>query len=210
MADDPDEVSGLAQDIESYLARRPNASDTIEGIRRWWVGARWADASVALMSAALDQLVHRGVMAGRTLADGSVVYFSAARKEPTGPPGSDESGRDKTGFRAAETDKELAGKNEDSTMSVIIENLTEKPIWLRLNSGASLCVMPHTSAKDVADSEVRGNPKLRRLHDEKVIRTQPLYGEPEPAQAGSSERESSEREEPKSDRTRTGAHRRHS
>lgn len=79
MAEDPDEVSALAQDIESYLADRPNASDTIEGIGRWWLGSRWADASMALMTAALDVLVRRRVMRARTQADGSTVYFSAPR-----------------------------------------------------------------------------------------------------------------------------------
>jgi hypothetical protein len=80
MAEDPDQVSALAQDIERYLQDRPHASDTIEGIRRWWLGARWADASLPLMQAALDRLVRKGVMVLRTLPDGSVVYFSNKRK----------------------------------------------------------------------------------------------------------------------------------
>lgn len=31
-------------------------------------------------------------------------------------------------------------------MAVKIENLTDKPLWLRLNSGASLCVAARGSA----------------------------------------------------------------
>ena len=85
MAEDPDQVSALAQDIARYLEDSPHASDTIDGIRRWWVRGRWADASTPLVSAALELLVRRHVMRSRTLADGSVVYLSAARREPTGP-----------------------------------------------------------------------------------------------------------------------------
>lgn len=67
-------------------------------------------------------------------------------------------------------------------MNVTIENLTDKPLWVRLNSGASLGVMPRSS-QVVSDGEVRGNAKLRRLHDERMIRTRPPYGEPEGAKA---------------------------
>jgi hypothetical protein len=77
MTEDPDQVSALARDIGRYVRDRPHASDAVEGIRRWWLGSRWADASVPLMTAALELLVNRRVMRARTLADGSKVYFSA-------------------------------------------------------------------------------------------------------------------------------------
>ena len=54
MAEDPDEVSALASHIEGYLRERPHASDTVEGIRRWWLGSRWTDASESLITAALE------------------------------------------------------------------------------------------------------------------------------------------------------------
>jgi hypothetical protein len=81
MAEDPDPVSALAHDIERYLEDRPHASDTVDGIRRWWLRGRWADASPPHVSAALELLVRRGVMTRRTLADGSAVYLSSARKD---------------------------------------------------------------------------------------------------------------------------------
>ncbi|MEK6210282.1 MAG: hypothetical protein AABM64_07905 [Pseudomonadota bacterium] len=67
-------------------------------------------------------------------------------------------------------------------MDFIIENLTDKPIWLQLNSGESLNIMPH-SRRDVPEGEVRGNPKLKQLHESRVIRTIPPYGEAKPADA---------------------------
>lgn len=79
MKDDCDQVSALARDIESYVRDRPRASDTVEGIRRWWLGSRWADASLPQVTAALGSLVRRRVMGVRTQTDGSIVYFAAAR-----------------------------------------------------------------------------------------------------------------------------------
>ena len=73
-------------------------------------------------------------------------------------------------------------------MSVSIENLTDKPLWLRLNSGAALSVMPRSSVPDVQEGEVRGNAKLRKLHDNRVIRTEPPYGESAEADAESTPR----------------------
>jgi hypothetical protein len=79
MSEDP-KVAALARDIETYVRARPHASDTIEGIRRWWLGSRWADASTPLMSAALETLLRSRVMGVRTQADGSTVYYAA--REP--------------------------------------------------------------------------------------------------------------------------------
>ncbi|HJY75509.1 MAG TPA: hypothetical protein VKE95_02705 [Burkholderiales bacterium] len=79
MAEEPDEVDALARDIEAYLRERPHASDTIEGIRRWWLGTRWSHASLRLIVAALELLVDRGVMKTRAQADGSTLYYSGAR-----------------------------------------------------------------------------------------------------------------------------------
>jgi hypothetical protein len=64
-------------------------------------------------------------------------------------------------------------------MSFTIENLTEKPLWLRLNSGASLAVMPQSSSQ-VADSEVADNAKLERLAAQRLIRMTRSEGEGEP------------------------------
>lgn len=54
-------------------------------------------------------------------------------------------------------------------MTVMIENLTDKPLWLTLNSGATLSVMPR-SRREVPEGEVLGNAKLRKLHDRGLIR----------------------------------------
>lgn len=63
---------------------------------------------------------------------------------------------------------------------VAIENLTRKPLWLRLNSGTAVSVMPGSS-REVSAGEVLGNAKLRQLHDRRLIRTEPPYGDAEAA-----------------------------
>lgn len=82
----------------------------------------------------------------------------------------------------------------------IIENLTEKPLWLRLNSGASLCIMPGSRSPGVADSEVGGNPKLKRLEEERLIRVQPSGAESDSAPGDAARAEAR--------RTAAGTHRR--
>ena len=62
-------------------------------------------------------------------------------------------------------------------MSVNIENLTDKPLWLRLNSGAALSIMPSSRAQAVPDGEVIGNLKLEKLAQKRVIRVHKEGGE---------------------------------
>ena len=81
-------------------------------------------------------------------------------------------------------------------MPIIIDNLTDKPLWLRLNSGDSLSVMPRASGPELPDAEVAGNDKLEKLAEQRVIRVRKAGEAPEDA------------DEPKSERRRGGAHRR--
>lgn len=69
-----------------------------------------------------------------------------------------------------------------ATRKVTVQNLSGKPIWLRLNSGAALSVMPGSS-REVIAGEVLGNGKLRELHDRRVIRTEPPYGDADAVKA---------------------------
>lgn len=55
-------------------------------------------------------------------------------------------------------------------MNVILENLTDKPLWAQLNSGASVHIGPRSRSAALPDNEVKGNPKLARLNSEQVIR----------------------------------------
>lgn len=48
-------------------------------------------------------------------------------------------------------------------MGVKIENLTDKPLWSRLNSGESVAIPPHTLSRNLPDHEVVDNPKLKKM-----------------------------------------------
>jgi hypothetical protein len=71
--------SELEQALEHYCAAHPNAADTVDGARRWWLG----DPAIALddVEAALEALVTRGLLDVRRLPDGSAIYFNRAARD---------------------------------------------------------------------------------------------------------------------------------
>jgi hypothetical protein len=89
-------VQRIASTIERYVISRPNASDTIEGIRRWWLVDTSSEEDRGLLELALERLVDRGVMTKRALPDGKIVFSgkgSAARAGRECAPPSDEESR---------------------------------------------------------------------------------------------------------------------
>lgn len=54
-------------------------------------------------------------------------------------------------------------------MPSTITNLTSQPLWISLNSGSSLRLSPRQAVEGVADEETRGNPKLRKLKEQRQI-----------------------------------------
>jgi hypothetical protein len=68
-------IERIAATVESYLVRHPNASDTIEGILRWWLGgASFDEEDTRLVEPALERLIARGLMTKRLLPGGGVVF----------------------------------------------------------------------------------------------------------------------------------------
>ena len=53
---------GTVETILAYLDEHPDAADTVDGIRQWWL-LGGADRSTADVQAALDLLVDRGLVA---------------------------------------------------------------------------------------------------------------------------------------------------
>jgi Fe2+ or Zn2+ uptake regulation protein len=74
-ASDPPDAVVLA--LLAYLARHPQAADTLAGVARWWVGddCRY---SLEQVRRALDQLVEGGELRRERLADGTDWYAGAA------------------------------------------------------------------------------------------------------------------------------------
>lgn len=54
-------------------------------------------------------------------------------------------------------------------MSVEIQNLTSRPVLLRLNSGKTLHLMSRATSTEIGDAEVNNNTKVRKLRDRHVI-----------------------------------------
>jgi len=73
-----DNKSDLERLLEHYLASHPNAADSVEGVRRWWL----ADPAIpfAAVETALEAQVERGLLDVRILPDGTAVYFNRASR----------------------------------------------------------------------------------------------------------------------------------
>jgi hypothetical protein len=65
-------VEDIARELESYVERHPAAADTVAGIARWWLPP--VQPPLADVEAALDLLIHRGVLSRRALPDGHTLY----------------------------------------------------------------------------------------------------------------------------------------
>lgn len=60
--------------IERYLARHPDASDTLDGVVRWWLTRQCYEEAQAVAEAALATLVQRGVIRARRGKDNRIIY----------------------------------------------------------------------------------------------------------------------------------------
>lgn len=74
---------GTVETILAYLDEHPDAADTVDGIRQWWLPGG-ADQSTADVQAALDLLVGRGLIARVEQAGIPPVYRRTLR--PRGRP----------------------------------------------------------------------------------------------------------------------------
>src|SRR5437016_12002468 len=79
-----------APEILDYLARQPDAQDTIDGILHWWVLDAYIRKWAPKIAETVAQLVDRGFLEQRSSADGQVFYRVSARHLSTlqqRPPG---------------------------------------------------------------------------------------------------------------------------
>ena len=76
-------VRAVAEEIARYLQQHPEAADSVEGIRRWWIARQRFEESLAAMQKALDYLEQQGVVAKKTFGD-QRVYYLKDRKEEIG------------------------------------------------------------------------------------------------------------------------------
>jgi hypothetical protein len=63
----------VAQWIADHLARHPDAADTADGIRRWWLAPLHGEIAVEIVEEALEALERSGVVSRHAVA-GQAVY----------------------------------------------------------------------------------------------------------------------------------------
>lgn len=71
-------IDRVARDVARYLAAHPDATDTVDGIARWWLARQRYDDARDLVSAALDRLVERGLVQKHTR--NGVTLFGRVRR----------------------------------------------------------------------------------------------------------------------------------
>ena len=70
-------VIDAADAIRRYLAVRPNAAETVEGVAQWWLSRQRRDDTVELAEQALAHLERQGEVVRFQLAGGRTMYRRA-------------------------------------------------------------------------------------------------------------------------------------
>lgn len=75
----PSKISDIAAEIRRYLASHPNATDSLDGVQRWWLVQGAVEAPTLSVQQALDLLIHEGTVMKKVLPDGTAVYAGHLR-----------------------------------------------------------------------------------------------------------------------------------
>jgi hypothetical protein len=67
-------LSSTAHQILAYLFEHPTSQDTLEGIMEWWMLEQQIKRWIAMVEAALDEIVVEGLVLSRTAEDGRIHY----------------------------------------------------------------------------------------------------------------------------------------
>lgn len=68
-----EQIDSTVQAITAYLRAHPNATDTLQGVRDWWLTDAARSWRLDVIQAALDRLVDSGAIEERPIP-GGVVY----------------------------------------------------------------------------------------------------------------------------------------
>lgn len=71
---DYDALSEIQSEVLGYLQEHPNAADTAEGIRQWWLLKRLAMCSQEKVQRALDELRTRHLIESCWMSNGNEVF----------------------------------------------------------------------------------------------------------------------------------------
>ena len=73
---DDETIKSFAQEISRYIAKRPNAAETVEGVSKWWLARQRFEDSIEIVQLALDYLVDRDVLIKRSVGN-KTLYMRA-------------------------------------------------------------------------------------------------------------------------------------
>jgi hypothetical protein len=73
------QTEAIERQLSAYLTANPEASDTAEGIGRWWLPVELADAEA--LATVLERLVERGILERESGPDGRLRYRKAKRAD---------------------------------------------------------------------------------------------------------------------------------
>ncbi|WP_115719784.1 hypothetical protein [Gallaecimonas mangrovi] len=65
---DSDRIEHISAAILAYLAIRPQAADTVEGVHQWWVNWAGQEAPIHLTEQALETLAEQGKLQFKDVA----------------------------------------------------------------------------------------------------------------------------------------------
>jgi hypothetical protein len=74
-----EDIATAVREIERYLEAHPNASDTLQGVRDWWLAGTVKRFALEDIQRALDLLVESGVIEPRSIPGG--VLYGRVRSE---------------------------------------------------------------------------------------------------------------------------------
>ncbi|MDD5319794.1 MAG: hypothetical protein PHD43_04115 [Methylococcales bacterium] len=74
------DVQQIADQIEYYLKKHPNAADTIEGITKWWLPGQGIEVSSLIVQKALNYLGSKSVIKCNANLSGNIVYSGNSAK----------------------------------------------------------------------------------------------------------------------------------
>ncbi len=67
-------IDTIAEEIKRYLTTKPNASETVQGIAKWWLLEQRFNDSIEKVQSAVNLLVKAGILVIFQLSDGTVLY----------------------------------------------------------------------------------------------------------------------------------------
>ena len=80
MLESSNEVHQIIAALRGYLARHPDAADTVEGVANWWIPSQRFEMLMPHVERALELLVKQGDLSRHIREDGRCVYTSVAKR----------------------------------------------------------------------------------------------------------------------------------